>query len=250
VIAPFRAAAVQFEPRQFAKAANVASFAALVEQAAGEGAKLITTPEMGTTGYCWFDRDEVVGQVEAIPGATTEAFAEIAARRDCYIVIGMPEVERAVAEVRGLHTAEVRPSGSFTDQRRHLRSPRTPEQLATNIGMRSAINKALLSNPNDAVAIKRLLQGEEGGNSQNIGTAFGPDTRMALQQVVDRENAFAGTNNAIVTNAETARRQAAAAMKPEASTGGVLIGTPTFRVCMPFVLDSSIEQRSADLDRR
>jgi len=93
VIAPFRAAAVQFEPRQFAKAANVASFAALVEQAAGEGAKLITTPEMGTTGYCWFDRDEVVGQVEAIPGATTEVFAEIAARRDCHTVIGMPEVE-------------------------------------------------------------------------------------------------------------------------------------------------------------
>jgi hypothetical protein len=100
--------------------------------------------------------------------------------------------------------------------------PRTPEQVATNFGMRSAINKALLSNPNDAVAIKRLLQGEEGGNSQNIGTAFGPDARTALQQVVDRENAFAGTNNAIVTNAETARRQAAAAaMKPEAATGGI-----------------------------
>jgi predicted amidohydrolase len=32
VIAPFRAAAVQFEPRQFAKAANIASFASLVEQ--------------------------------------------------------------------------------------------------------------------------------------------------------------------------------------------------------------------------
>ena len=105
--------------------------------------------------------------------------------------------------------------------------PRTPEQLATNIGMGSAVNKALLGNPNDAVAIKRLLQGEEGGNSQNIGTAFGPDARTALQQVVDRENAFAGTNNAIVTNAETARRQAAAAaMKPEASTGGVPLINP------------------------
>ncbi len=93
MIAPFRAAAVQFEPRQFAKAANLASLTALVEQAAREGAKLITTPEMGTTGYCWFDREEVAGEVEAIPGPTTEIFAAIAAKRDCHIVIGMPEVE-------------------------------------------------------------------------------------------------------------------------------------------------------------
>jgi len=93
VIAPFRAAAVQFEPRQFAKSANLASLAAPVEQAANQGAKLITPPEMGTTGYCWSNREGVAGEVETIPGATTEVFAEIAARRDCHTVIGMPEVE-------------------------------------------------------------------------------------------------------------------------------------------------------------
>jgi predicted amidohydrolase len=30
------------------------------EAAALAGARLIVTPEMGTTGYCWFDRAEVV----------------------------------------------------------------------------------------------------------------------------------------------------------------------------------------------
>ena len=99
---------------------------------------------------------------------------------------------------------------------------RTPVQSATNVGMRDAIDTALRSNPNDFIAVKRLLQGEEGGNSQNIGTAFGPQARSALQDVVNREGTFANTNNAVVTNSETARRAAAAAaMKPEAATGGI-----------------------------
>jgi predicted amidohydrolase len=93
MISPYRVAAVQFEPRLFAKDANIAALLQLVEHAAADGAKLITTPEMGTTGYCWFDRDEVKSEVEAIPGPTTDAFAAIAQRHGCYIVLGMPEVD-------------------------------------------------------------------------------------------------------------------------------------------------------------
>lgn len=105
--------------------------------------------------------------------------------------------------------------------------PRTPEQAAQNIGMRSFINKALLANPNDAVAIKRLLQGEEGANSQNIGTAFGPEARSNLQDVVDRESAIASTHNQVVGNAMTALRQAAAKrMDPSAAVGGTPIIYP------------------------
>jgi hypothetical protein len=107
MISPYRVAAVQFEPRLFAKDANIAALLQLVEHAAADGAKLITTPEMGTTGYCWFDRDEVKSEVEAIPGPTTDAFAAIAQRHGCYIVLGMPEVypDRAYRSQRSCRAA-------------------------------------------------------------------------------------------------------------------------------------------------
>lgn len=91
--AAFLAAAVQFEPTLSAKTANIDRLLALVEQAAQQGAKLITTPEMATTGYCWYDRDDIADQVETIPGPTSERFAALARRYQCYIVLGMPEVE-------------------------------------------------------------------------------------------------------------------------------------------------------------
>ncbi|MCL2893949.1 nitrilase-related carbon-nitrogen hydrolase [Brenneria tiliae] len=91
--APFLAAAVQFEPVMFAKEENIARLLDLVEQAARQGAKLITTPEMATTGYCWYDRQEIADQVETVPGATSARFSELARRYQCHIVLGMPEVD-------------------------------------------------------------------------------------------------------------------------------------------------------------
>lgn len=77
----------------FAKAANIAALSALVEVAAADGARLIVTPEMGTTGYCWFGRAEVSSEVETVPGPTTDHFSALAARLDVHIVVGLPEVE-------------------------------------------------------------------------------------------------------------------------------------------------------------
>lgn len=85
--------AIQFEPIQFEKGRNLDELAYWVEQAAKTGSKLIVTPEMGTTGYCWESREEVAPFVEPIPGATTDRFAALARRYNCYIVIGMPEVD-------------------------------------------------------------------------------------------------------------------------------------------------------------
>jgi predicted amidohydrolase len=90
----FKAATIQFEPILFAKERNTEELLALVEQAAGKGARLIVTPEMGITGYCWFDRAEVRPFVETVPGDVTDRFGEVARRHDCYIVIGLPEVDR------------------------------------------------------------------------------------------------------------------------------------------------------------
>lgn len=88
-----KVAAVQFEPTMFEKERNVARLLELCEQAAAAGARLIVTPEMGTTGYCWYDRAEVAPFVEKIPGPTTDRFAALARKHDCYIVVGMPEVD-------------------------------------------------------------------------------------------------------------------------------------------------------------
>ncbi|PRH84771.1 amidohydrolase [Labrys okinawensis] len=88
-----KVAAVQFEPTMFEKDRNITGLIGLVTEAAKAGARLIVTPEMGTTGYCWFDRAEVAPFVETVPGATTACFETVARTHDCYIVIGMPEVE-------------------------------------------------------------------------------------------------------------------------------------------------------------
>jgi predicted amidohydrolase len=90
---PFRVAAIQFEPKLFAKDANLAALLALTEEAAAGGARLIVTPEMATTAYCWTSRDEVANDVEPVPGPTTERFGAIAARHGCWIVVGLPEVD-------------------------------------------------------------------------------------------------------------------------------------------------------------
>ncbi|MEG3129304.1 nitrilase-related carbon-nitrogen hydrolase [Pantoea cypripedii] len=86
-------AAIQFEPQQFRKEENIQRLCALVEEAARNGAQLIVMPEMGTTGYCWMDREEVADFVETVPGATTARFTELTAHYGCYLVLGMPEVD-------------------------------------------------------------------------------------------------------------------------------------------------------------
>ena len=89
----YLAATVQFEPEMFAKERNIDALVRLVEEAAASGARLIITPEMGLTGYCWYDREEVAPYVEQVPGPSTQSFAALAAKLDCYIVIGLPEID-------------------------------------------------------------------------------------------------------------------------------------------------------------
>src|SRR6266851_3834062 len=81
-----KVATVQFEPTMFEKERNIARLLELCEAAALAGARLIVTPEMGTTGYCWFDRAEVTPFVEKIPGPTTDRFVALARKHDCHIV--------------------------------------------------------------------------------------------------------------------------------------------------------------------
>jgi predicted amidohydrolase len=90
-----RVAAIQFNPVLTVKEENLERLLALTEEAAREGARLVVLPEMATTGYCWYDREEVAPMVEPIPGPTTERFARVARAYDCFVVVGMVEVEPA-----------------------------------------------------------------------------------------------------------------------------------------------------------
>ena len=89
----YQVATVQYEPSQFNKDHNVSSLLHLCEEAGKKGAKLIVTPEMGTTGYCFLNREEISPLVETIPGQTTKKFETIAKKFNCYIVVGMPEID-------------------------------------------------------------------------------------------------------------------------------------------------------------
>ena len=87
----YLAAAVQFESRLGEKEWNCGRLEELVTEAARAGAKVIVTPEMGTTGYCWRDRGEVGPLTEPVPGPTTDRFGALARRLDCSLVIGLAE---------------------------------------------------------------------------------------------------------------------------------------------------------------
>lgn len=89
----YRVAAIQFNPLLGKKEENVERLLRLVEEAARQQARLIVLPEMATTGYCWTSREEIAPYVEAIPGPSTERFQEVAARYDCLIALGLPEVD-------------------------------------------------------------------------------------------------------------------------------------------------------------
>ncbi len=94
-IAPYKVAAIQFDPVLGEKDKNISHLLRLTEEAAQHGARLIVHPELATTGYCWLSREEVAPYVEPVPGPTTDRFAQLTAQYDCYIATSFPEVDPA-----------------------------------------------------------------------------------------------------------------------------------------------------------
>jgi predicted amidohydrolase len=90
----YKVAAVQFEPDLGNVKENRLRIAELAVKAAHKGAKLIVFPEMATSGYVWESRKEIAPFVETIPGETTTLLHEICQKYECFIVVGLPEVDR------------------------------------------------------------------------------------------------------------------------------------------------------------
>jgi len=94
IIQPYVVASLQFNPQLRKIESNIQRLYKMVEQAAKGGAKLIVSPEMGITGYHFRDREEISRYVDTVPGTVTDIFEQLAWQYDCYIVIGLPEVDR------------------------------------------------------------------------------------------------------------------------------------------------------------
>lgn len=90
---PFLAAALQFNPQLNERDGNIENLIEIVTEAAENGAKLIVTPEMATTGYKYADRNAIEPFLDTVPGVTTEKFEKIAKEYETYIVLGMAEVD-------------------------------------------------------------------------------------------------------------------------------------------------------------
>ena len=90
---PFLAAAVEFNPVLNERDQNVEKLLVEVEKALQQGAKLVVTPEMATTGYQYTSREAIRPFVDTIPGRTTDRFAALAHHYHAYIAIGMAEVD-------------------------------------------------------------------------------------------------------------------------------------------------------------
>ena len=103
-------AAIQYEPAMFATQVNLEELYRLTEEAAQRGANLIVLPELAAAGHAWSNRWELAPYVDTIPGSTTDMFLNITQRYGCYLVIGLPEVDR-----HGHFLQPGRFAGSWTD---------------------------------------------------------------------------------------------------------------------------------------
>lgn len=86
-----KVAAVQMEPKIFDKEGNLNKILQFVDEAAGNGAKLIVFPECALTGYVFLNRTETEKVAETIPGPSTYKLIEKAKEHNVYIVVGLVE---------------------------------------------------------------------------------------------------------------------------------------------------------------
>ena len=91
---PFKVAAIEFNPEFMEFEKNITAAAAIAEEAAKNGARLIVMPEAAISGYIYRDLEQFLPYMDSVPGKTTDALSQITARYQCYIAIGIAEIDR------------------------------------------------------------------------------------------------------------------------------------------------------------
>lgn len=95
VTEPFKVAAISFNPELFELERNIAAAAKLIDEAATNGAKVIVLPELCMSGAPYTTLEAWLPYMDAVPGKSTDAFADIAKTHGCYISFGVAEVDPA-----------------------------------------------------------------------------------------------------------------------------------------------------------
>lgn len=90
----FKVAAVEFNPEFMEFEKNIQGAAAIAEEAAKNGAKLIVLPEAAISGYIYRDLEQFLPYMDTVPGKTTDALATVTSKYSCYIAIGIAEIDR------------------------------------------------------------------------------------------------------------------------------------------------------------
>lgn len=93
--APFKVAAVEFNPEIFEFDHNLVRACEAITEAALAGARLIVLPEAALSGYIYADLEQLQPYLDAVPGRATDAIGEITAAHQCYVAIGISEIDRA-----------------------------------------------------------------------------------------------------------------------------------------------------------
>lgn len=73
-----KVAVVHFHPYLQQVSYNIDRLLQLAEEAGSNGAKIVVFPEMATSGYSYFNREQIRQVAETIPGKTTELFSPVA----------------------------------------------------------------------------------------------------------------------------------------------------------------------------
>ena len=94
VTTPFKVAAVEFNPEFMELEKNIIAAAAMAEKAAQNGARLIVLPEAAVSGYIYRDLAQFLPFMDTVPGKTTDALSAVTQKYNCYIAIGIAEIDR------------------------------------------------------------------------------------------------------------------------------------------------------------
>jgi predicted amidohydrolase len=87
----FKAAAIQTFSVLADPKRNLATVLEAIEEAAGQGAKLIVFPECMNSGYVWKDQVHAVECADPVPGLFTSEISKLTARLKVYVAIGLSE---------------------------------------------------------------------------------------------------------------------------------------------------------------
>jgi predicted amidohydrolase len=116
--APFKAAAVAYDPQWGDLEGNIARIAAAANQVADSGARLLVFPEQATVGYIFDNFEMVRPYLDTIPGKTTAALEKVTADRNIYVTVGIAELDADSG--LGFNTvALIGPKGYIGKYRKH-----------------------------------------------------------------------------------------------------------------------------------